>query len=656
MTAVAARSEADAELAAMLLRVGKSMVVVVSPSPEHLRLDDWFLGARTNVPPRPVPVPFFPEVHEELTKMWRAPYTARLSLSSSLLTTLDACKLSLALAAKAYSSAGQDASVLHAMAILQVYQAKALKELHNGSSDPGLMQELRLVTNNLVQMADVDKVRFLDTPEPGWPLRHLVLGLLVAKGASLQLLHVLPVTIQEATRQPGRRTSCRKAAQPDAQVSTKRKTCKSAALGPVPERQQFPTRSLNSPPRDPVEKVSVAQGSPTLLQGAPLPELSPLPLPGCPTADGVTRLRNSVCEASAQVQGRPFHICPFHSVLHVEIAVLLAKDAIKPVPPTEMKSGFYSPYFIVPKKSGSGISVQTPPLCPVPVSPRLYQTCGGCPSPAFDVWLIIAFLRDLLCRHRDLRLLGHMAAETEGTPLGLLHMRLLQCWLHDRIPRWTWHCSTFQVGVTPECRHLFSPWSDPVFLRAGSFRLLDTNSVSRSTPFFSDAAGQTRASPHGQHSDRSVHQPPGRSTLPSHVATRPPSPPLEAPLSKDTLAHSWPRGLLKYAFPPVSLLAKTLCKIREDEEQVLLVAPYWPTQTWFVDLMLLATAPPCKIPLRKDLLSQGMGTICHLRPICGTFTCGFWMGRGRSFSGRNRHYYSGPLYEAGLCSKVGSVS
>ncbi len=37
------------------------------------------------------------------------------------------------------------------------------------------------------------------------------------------------------------------------------------------------------------------------------------------------------------------------------------------------------------------------------------------------------------------------------------------------------------------------------------------------------------------------------------------------------LLHSWPRGLRKYAFPPVSLLAQTLCKVREDEEQVLLV-------------------------------------------------------------------------------------
>ncbi|XDV26483.1 hypothetical protein PO909_030196 [Leuciscus waleckii] len=41
-------------------------------------------------------------------------------------------------------------------------------------------------------------------------------------------------------------------------------------------------------------------------------------------------------------------------VLRAEIAVLLAKDAIEPVPPTNMRSGYYSPYFIVPKK-GCGL-------------------------------------------------------------------------------------------------------------------------------------------------------------------------------------------------------------------------------------------------------------------------------------------------------------
>ncbi len=73
-------------------------------------------------------------------------------------------------------------------------------------------------------------------------------------------------------------------------------------------------------------------------------------------------------------------------------------------------------------------------------------------------------------------------------------------------------------------------------------------------------------------------------------------------------------GLRKYAFPPVNLLAQTLCKLREDEEQVLLVAPHWPTQTWFPELISLATTPPWRIPLRKDLLSQGLGTIWHPRP------------------------------------------
>ncbi len=47
-----------------------------------------------------------------------------------------ACKLTVTLA---YSAAGQAASALHAMAILHVYQAKALKQVHKGSTDPGLM-------------------------------------------------------------------------------------------------------------------------------------------------------------------------------------------------------------------------------------------------------------------------------------------------------------------------------------------------------------------------------------------------------------------------------------------------------------------------------------------------------------------------------------
>lgn len=75
-------------------------------------------------------------------------------------------------------------------------------------------------------------------------------------------------------------------------------------------------------------------------------------------------------------------------VLHGDIPVFLAKDAVEFVPPAKIKKDFYSPYFIVPKK-GSGsrpildlhvingalhrlpyldISVQSLPFQSVPVS------------------------------------------------------------------------------------------------------------------------------------------------------------------------------------------------------------------------------------------------------------------------------------------------
>ncbi|KAL0190635.1 hypothetical protein M9458_013333, partial [Cirrhinus mrigala] len=58
-----------------------------------------------------------------------------------------ACKLTDVFAAKAYSVAGQAASALRAMAILQVHQAKAQKQMHEDSTHPRLMQELHLATD-----------------------------------------------------------------------------------------------------------------------------------------------------------------------------------------------------------------------------------------------------------------------------------------------------------------------------------------------------------------------------------------------------------------------------------------------------------------------------------------------------------------------------
>ncbi len=53
------------------------------------RLDKWFLPG-CHQAPRQRPLPFFPEVHEELTRSWCSPYSARLHISaSSTLTTVD---------------------------------------------------------------------------------------------------------------------------------------------------------------------------------------------------------------------------------------------------------------------------------------------------------------------------------------------------------------------------------------------------------------------------------------------------------------------------------------------------------------------------------------------------------------------------------------
>ena len=67
-------------------------------------------------------------------------------------------------------------------------------------------------------------------------------------------------------------------------------------------------------------------------------------------------------------------------------------------------------------------------------------------------------------------------------------------------------------------------------------------------------------------------------------------------------------GSQAYTFPPVKILP-VLCKIREEKASVILVAPNWPNQPWFADLRELLMAPPWRIPLKQDLLSQANGTI-----------------------------------------------
>ncbi len=1087
---VVATAAPDPELTAMLARAAASIGLEVNRphSPEPSRLDDWFLGAGRGSQPRPTPVPFFPEVHEELTKSWMAPFTARSRSSvSSVLTTLDggaargyagipqveravavhlcprnaatwrnrprlpskACKLTAALAAKAYSAAGQAASALHAMVILQVHQAKALKQMHEGSPDPGLMQELCTATDlalratkvtarslgkamstmvvqerhlwlNLAEMKDVDKARFLDAPITqaglfGDTVEGFAQQFSAVQKQTEAIQHILPrrgapaaaaaprtgppsarrrgrppassraaPPRAEAEARPARRASRRSAASPASIRAPNRPggrrsgpdagnpemlefalsqetTRKASLLPPVEgrvENPMFPFISVPPlaqgsaaptfskkeqfpfPPGFQVHRPTVCDALPPHSRPRPIlpaakrarfgdavpphaPLASPLwdpgssawmlqnALPSVPSSSTPLRCTTTgtsivpleplarrleawlalpspsrwltrtirlgyaiqfarrppkfsgVLETSVRAQNAP--------VLREEIAVLLAKGAIEPVPPAEMRQGFYSPYFIVPKKGGGlrpilDLRLLNRALHRLPfkmlthrrmikciqprdwfaaidlkdayfhvsilprhrpflrfafegrawqyrvlpfglsLSPRVFtKVVEGALAPLREVgvrilnylddWLILAQSREQLCGHRDLvlrhlsqlglrvnweksklspaqrisflgveldsvsmtarlteeraqsvlnclssfggrtvvplkqfqRLLGHMASAAAVTPLGLLHMRPLQHWLHSRVPRWAWRRGALRVNITQECRRSFSPWTDLAFLRAG----VPLEQVSRHVVVTTDASStgwgatcngqaasglwtgprllwqinclellavhlalrQFRPLLLGKHvlvrtdniaavsyinrmggirsrrmsqlarhlllwshtwlkSLRAVHIPgvlnraadalSRQLTFPGEWRLHPETIRLiwsrfgeaqvdlfasresshcqwffsltEGSLGTDALAHSWPRALCKYAFPPVSLLAQTLCKVREDEEQVLLVAPFWPTRTWFPELILLATAPPWRIPLRKDLLSQGLGTIWHPRP------------------------------------------
>ncbi len=82
------------------------------------------------------------------------------------------------------------------------------------------------------------------------------------------------------------------------------------------------------------------------------------------------------------------------------------------------------------------------------------------------------------------RLLGHMASAAAVTPLGLLHMRPLQHWLHSRVPRWAWRRGTLRVGISQQCRRSLSPWTDLAFLRSG----VPIEQVSRHTFVTTDAS------------------------------------------------------------------------------------------------------------------------------------------------------------------------
>ncbi len=80
----ASSPDMDADLFRVLSSTVEELGLEWSPpeEPSRSHLDDWFLPGRRQAP-RQQASPFFPEVHDQITRSWRAPYLSSLRVSSS---------------------------------------------------------------------------------------------------------------------------------------------------------------------------------------------------------------------------------------------------------------------------------------------------------------------------------------------------------------------------------------------------------------------------------------------------------------------------------------------------------------------------------------------------------------------------------------------
>ena len=71
----------------------------------------------------------------------------------------------------------------------------------------------------------------------------------------------------------------------------------------------------------------------------------------------------------------------------------------------------------------------------------------------------------------------------------------------------------------------------------------------------------------------------------------------------DNLVQNW-NGLYAYAYPPTSLLRACLIKVRTENVEIVLIAPGWPNQEEFPDLLDLPLNFPITLPPVQKLLKQ----------------------------------------------------
>ena len=79
----------------------------------------------------------------------------------------------------------------------------------------------------------------------------------------------------------------------------------------------------------------------------------------------------------------------------------------------------------------------------------------------------------------------------------------------------------------------------------------------------------------------------------------------------DAFLLNWRNFESVYLFPPFSLLSSCTQKLRMDQAKGIVIAPLWPTQPWFTQLMQLLVDKPFLLRKRNKLLRLPYKNVLH---------------------------------------------
>ncbi len=152
------------------------------------KLDERFLRSKS-LPPRRS-LPFFPDLHTEVSRSWRNPFSSRLfipaqqmlagylspgaasSLKAPVLPSMP-LRITSALVGKGYMAAGQAGACLHTMSVLQAYQADLLKELDEGK---------QVSSNDILELRRTADLALRATKETARAIGRSMAALVAAEG------------------------------------------------------------------------------------------------------------------------------------------------------------------------------------------------------------------------------------------------------------------------------------------------------------------------------------------------------------------------------------------------------------------------------------------------------------------------------------------